>query len=372
MQQRFSFLCLVISCLVSASVKGVVPPQEQTQATPLAQPQAEAAWPSTLLPALAPFPPTPDKWEHDGWDAVYFGAFEATIQHLKQQLETVNGTSKTQKKTQRTAFYKTAWPCLKQLSDGLAARMRYSYEDLQDYQDIFPALSRKDAFCLLLDDTLEKKETPAWQAFLGTDAQSANENTWPHLCAGEQTIGDVSLRDLDAVFLNLLRMQFFYAANTKHTLRAWHDRFKVFATQNPLPKREVVFALFQFIIKEQLSKVIEGIQKIHRIAQNDRMSDDLGEVSPSDQLATTPKDTVPEAAANLVTEDQPTSEEATALLCTEDVAEQERAIQMCTDHQLALKLAEQFAAEDEALATEDASKRKPKKRRKKKRGKRRH
>lgn len=113
MQQRFSFLCLLISCLFSASVKGVVPSQDQAQATPLAQHQAEKAWPPTMLPALAPFPPTPDKGKHDGWDAAYVRAFDATIQHLKQQLETVNGTSKTQKKTQRTAFYKTAWPCLK-------------------------------------------------------------------------------------------------------------------------------------------------------------------------------------------------------------------------------------------------------------------
>lgn len=392
MQQRFSFLCLVISCLFSASVKGVVPPQDQAQATPLAQHQAEKAWPLTMLPALAPFPPTPDKGKHDGWDAAYFRAFDATIQHLKQQLETVNGTSKTQKKTQRTAFYKTAWPCLKRLSDGLAARMRYSYKDLQEYKDIFPALSRKDAFFLLLDETLEKKETPAWQAFLGTDDASDSENTWPHLCAGEQMIGGVSLCDLDAVFLNLLRMQFFYAANTKHTLRAWHDCFKVFAAQNPLPKRDVVFALCQFIIEEQLSKVIEGIQRIRRIAKEDPTLDDYiaqranasktsalsDPVQPSDQVATTPKDTTPrdtesEAAANLVTEDQPTPEEATAFLTEADVAEQERAIQMFKDHQLALQLSEQFAAEDQESATEDqerttkeGSKKKPKKRRKKK------
>lgn len=365
MQQRFSFLCLVISCLFSASVKGVVPPQDQDQATPLAQPQAEAAWPSTLLPALKPFPPTPKKGKHDGWDADYFRAFEATIQHLKQQLATVNGASKTQQKEQRKTFYKNAWPCLKQLSDGLAARMRYSYGDTKDYQDIFPTLSRKEAFCLLRDETFEKNETPAWQAFLGTDDQGASENSWPHLCAGKQMIGDVSLRDLDAVFLHLLRMQFFYAANTKHTLRAWHDRFKVFAAKNPLPKRDVVFALFQFIIEEQLSKVVNGIQRIRRIAQNDCMSDDLGEASPSDQLATTPG-----ASANLVTEDQLTPEEATALLSTDDVAEQKRAIQMWNDQQLAQKLSEQFAAEDEELATKDASK--PQKRRKKKkRGKRR-
>ena len=398
MQQRFSFLCFVASCLFSASVKGVVPPQDQVQATPLAQPQAEAAWPPNMLPALVPFPPTPQKGEHDEWYAAYFGAFEATIQHLKQQLAMFNGTSKTKQKKQRTAFYKTAWPCLKLLSDGLAARMFCFSGDTLEYQEIFPKVAHKDAFCLLLDETSEKKETPAWRAFLGPDDQSASENTWTRLCAGEQTIGDVSLRELDAVFLDLLRMQFFYAANTRHTLRAWHDRFKAFAATKPLPKRDVVFALCQFIIEEQLSKVIEGIQRIRRIAKEDPTLDDYiaqrahsskafalsNPVQPSYQVATMPRDTTPrdtesEAAANLVTEDQPTPEEATAFLSTDDVAEQERAIQMWKDQQLALQLSEQFAAEDQEsaakdqeLTTEDASKPKPKKRRKKKkRGKKR-
>ncbi|MGB1230081.1 MAG: hypothetical protein ACPG7U_02825, partial [Holosporaceae bacterium] len=90
MQQRVAFLCLVISCLFSASVRGVVPQQDQAQATSLAQPQAEAAWPSTMSPALAPFLPTPNKGIYDAWDVAYFQAFEATIQHLKQQLATVS------------------------------------------------------------------------------------------------------------------------------------------------------------------------------------------------------------------------------------------------------------------------------------------
>ncbi|MGB1229752.1 MAG: hypothetical protein ACPG7U_01080, partial [Holosporaceae bacterium] len=294
------------------------------------------------------------------------------------------GTSKTQQKKQRKAFYKTAWPCLKQLSDGLAARMLCFSGDTPEYQDIFPKVARKKAFCLLLSETLEKENRPAWRAFLGPDDQCASENTWPRLCAGEQMIDGVSLRDLDAVFLNLLRMQFFYAANTKHTLRAWHDRFKVFATQNPLPKRDVVFALCQFIIEEQLSRVVNGIQRIHRIAKEDPTLDDYiaqranaskasassASAQPSVQLATTPEHTTFEATADLVIDDQPAPEEATALLS----AEQQRALQVWQDHQLAKQLSEQFAAKDHESAakdqeriTEDTSKQKPKKRRKKKR-----